>query len=71
MSADTEIRGVVLEHWVDKALRLHQSINLEGHHPRISASTLVKLNNLKNRLQGTNYSLHEAHTLAADQPVEV
>lgn len=66
-----QMPGAVVEHWIDKALREHKPLSNGTNYPRMSASTLVKLNNLKNRLQGTNYSLHEAHTLAADQPVEV
>lgn len=61
-----DIQGMVVEHWIDRRLRLHIPIALEGNIPRVSAMTMVKLNDLKNKLMGTNYSLFEASKLAGE-----
>lgn len=55
-----EVVGVVIEHWMVKRLREHKPINLDGNVPRMSAETAIKLNDLRNKLLGTNYSLYEA-----------
>jgi hypothetical protein len=54
-----EVIGAVTEHWVDKRLREGKSINLVDHFPRISAETLLKMNDLRNELLGTKYSVRE------------
>jgi len=54
-----EVRGAVTEHWIDRRIRLHQSTSLMGNTIRMSAETIVKLNDLKNKLTDTDYSLHE------------
>jgi hypothetical protein len=61
------IRGAVVEHWMDKALRQHRPINLEGNVPRISADTLVKLNDLRNSLLGTNHTLYQWAAMDEDE----
>lgn len=65
-----EVQGAEVEHWIDTALRLNKPLSNGTNYPRISAAAMVKLNNLKNRLQGTRYTLHEAHQIAQEQPSE-
>lgn len=55
------------EHWLDKRIRQRKPIALPGNVPRISAATMVKLHELKNKLAGTNYSLYEAAQLAKEK----
>ena len=54
-----EVAGAVTEHWMVKRLRKNEPINLEGNVPRVSADTLLKMNNLRNELLGTKYSVRE------------
>lgn len=64
-----EIRGAVTEHWMVKRLRENKSINDPTNVPRISAQTLVKLNDLRNSLLGSNYSVREwIDQLASNDP---
>lgn len=54
-----EVVGSITEHWIDVRLRLGLPTVLEGNVPRMSATTAVKLNDLRNKLLGTNYTLYE------------
>ena len=57
------------EHWMDKALREHRLLNLQGHfnRPRISADTMLKLVRLRNDLTGDNKSIYEASLMAEER----
>lgn len=49
------------EHWLEIAKREHRLFNLVGHQnfARISADTILKMNQYKQSIQGTNRSLYE------------
>jgi len=63
------VKGAVVEHWIDRRLRLHQPTSLPGNTIRMTAETIVKLNEEKNRLQNTDYSLHERMELEASEAI--
>lgn len=54
-----EVTGAITEHWLDKALREHRNINLEGNYIRIPASAMVKLQEIRNQRQKKKLSLIE------------
>lgn len=62
-----EVQGAVTEHWMDRRLRLHQPINLPDNVIRITATALVKMNEYRNKLLGTDISLHELAQMADDE----
>lgn len=59
MSVQKQVTGAIVEHWLDRRKRLNLPTVLEGNTPRISAKTALQLNDLRNSLLGTNYSLYE------------
>lgn len=67
MKKQAEVQGSVTEHWMDKRLRLRQPINLPGNMIRITAEALVAMNNYRNKLLGTDYSLHELAEMDKDE----
>lgn len=62
----SKVVGAVTEHWMDKRMRLHLPINDESNVPRISAETLVKLNDYRNSMLGTDYTLYEVDRMAGE-----
>lgn len=63
------IQGEVIESEPDLLKRLCRP--LMGNVPRVSAATAVKLNNLRNKLLGTNFSLQEVQQQWLDGEVEL
>lgn len=53
------IQGATIEHWMDKRIREHKSINDPTNLIRISASDIIKLIDYKNSLLGTTKSILE------------
>lgn len=61
-----EVQGAVIQHWLDKRIKEGKPTKLEGNVPRVSPETLIKLNDARNEMLGSNLSIREWMSQIAD-----